>query len=180
MSDSIIIQNSVISNDDDCVSFKPNSTNIVVQDLHCTDSHGISVGSLGQYLGEVDIAGLCLFIPKLPRSELISETENLYIYNATMTTSSDAARIKIWSGNIPSKNSTSSGGGTGYLRNVTYNTIYDVSDNCESRKFDLKNMRVLTGGIDAIELTQCYSLSNLTLCNEYPVSHHFGLLCPKS
>jgi hypothetical protein len=97
-----------------------------------------------------------------------------------MTTSGDAARIKIWSGNIPSNNSTSSGGGTGYVRNVTYNTIYDASDNCELRKFNPKNMRVLIGGIDAIELTQCYSLSNLTLCNEYPVSHHFGLLCPKS
>jgi galacturan 1,4-alpha-galacturonidase len=53
----IVVQNSYISNDDDCVSFKPNSTNIVVQNLICTGSHGISVGSLGEYLGEVDIAG---------------------------------------------------------------------------------------------------------------------------
>lgn len=56
-SDAIVIQNSLISNDDDCVSFKPNSTNVVVQNLVCTGSHGISVGSLGQYLGETDIAG---------------------------------------------------------------------------------------------------------------------------
>lgn len=39
----------------DCVSFKPNSTEILVQNLHCNGSHGISVGSLGQYKGEVDI-----------------------------------------------------------------------------------------------------------------------------
>lgn len=39
----------------DCVSFKPNSTDILVQNLHCNGSHGISVGSLGQYKGEVDI-----------------------------------------------------------------------------------------------------------------------------
>lgn len=39
----------------DCVSFKPNSTDILVQNLHCNGSHGISVGSLGQYVGEVDI-----------------------------------------------------------------------------------------------------------------------------
>lgn len=56
-SDAITIQNSVVYNDDDCVSFKPNSTNMVVQNLRCTGSHGISVGSLGQYLGETDIAG---------------------------------------------------------------------------------------------------------------------------
>jgi hypothetical protein len=54
-SDNIVIQNSYINNGDDCVSFKPNSTNIVVQNLACNGSHGISVGSLGQYPGEVDI-----------------------------------------------------------------------------------------------------------------------------
>lgn len=30
-SDSVVLQNSVINNGDDCVSFKPNSTNVVVQ-----------------------------------------------------------------------------------------------------------------------------------------------------
>lgn len=54
-SDNIVIQNSHIDNGDDCVSFKPNSTNIVVQNLICNGSHGISVGSVGQYKGEVDI-----------------------------------------------------------------------------------------------------------------------------
>jgi hypothetical protein len=29
----------------------------VVQNLVCVGSHGISVGSLGQYLGEIDLAG---------------------------------------------------------------------------------------------------------------------------
>lgn len=54
-SSNIVIQNSVINNGDDCVSFKPNSTEILVQNMHCNGSHGISVGSLGQYKGEVDI-----------------------------------------------------------------------------------------------------------------------------
>ncbi|RAL67879.1 hypothetical protein DID88_008604 [Monilinia fructigena] len=54
-SDSIVIQNSIIDNGDDCVSFKPNSTNILVQNIACNGSHGISVGSLGQYPGEYDI-----------------------------------------------------------------------------------------------------------------------------
>ncbi|KAI9343294.1 pectin lyase fold/virulence factor [Zopfochytrium polystomum] len=31
---------------DACLSFKPNSTNIVVQNLVCNGSHGVSVGSL--------------------------------------------------------------------------------------------------------------------------------------
>ena len=54
-SDNIVIQNSKINNGDDCVAFKPNSTNILVQNLDCTGSHGISVGSLGQYVDEIDI-----------------------------------------------------------------------------------------------------------------------------
>lgn len=54
-SSNIVIQDSVINNGDDCVSFKPNSTEILVQNLHCNGSHGISVGSLGQYVGEYDI-----------------------------------------------------------------------------------------------------------------------------
>jgi galacturan 1,4-alpha-galacturonidase len=77
-SDNIVIQNSVINNGDDCVSFKPNSTNILVQNLHCNGSHGISVGSLGQYKGEVDIVQNVLVynismynasvgIPRLPK-----------------------------------------------------------------------------------------------------------------
>lgn len=30
------------------IAFKPNSTNIVVSNMWCNGSHGISVGSLGQ------------------------------------------------------------------------------------------------------------------------------------
>jgi galacturan 1,4-alpha-galacturonidase len=50
----------------DCVSFKPNSTDMVVQNMFCDGSHGISVGSLGQYAGEFDIV------------------ENVYVYNISM------------------------------------------------------------------------------------------------
>lgn len=39
---------------EDCVAFKPNSTNILIQNLVCTGSHGISVGSLGQYVGQFE------------------------------------------------------------------------------------------------------------------------------
>jgi galacturan 1,4-alpha-galacturonidase len=99
-SDSIVIQNSIINNGDDCVSFKPNSTNIVVQGLQCNGSHGISVGSLGQYIGEVDIV------------------ENVYVYNISMANASDGARIKVWPGSYtPFQPTLSGGGGSGYVRN---------------------------------------------------------------
>lgn len=36
----MIIRDSVIINGDDCVSFKPNSSNILVENLYCDGSHG--------------------------------------------------------------------------------------------------------------------------------------------
>ncbi|PYI03445.1 Exopolygalacturonase precursor [Aspergillus sclerotiicarbonarius CBS 121057] len=106
-STNIVIQNSVINNGDDCVSFKPNSTEILVQNLHCNGSHGISVGSLGQYKGEVDIV------------------ENVYVYNISMFNASDMARIKVWPG-TPSALSADlqGGGGSGSVKNITYDTAF--------------------------------------------------------
>ncbi|KDQ58920.1 glycoside hydrolase family 28 protein [Jaapia argillacea MUCL 33604] len=99
-SDHITITNSTINNDDDCVSFKPNSTNIIVSNLHCNGSHGISVGSLGQYAGETDIVA------------------NVSVNNVTMRDAQYAARIKVFGGS-PYANSTA-GGGSGYVKNITF------------------------------------------------------------
>ncbi|KAL3439799.1 putative exopolygalacturonase A [Aspergillus insuetus] len=104
-SSNIVIQNSVIINTDDCVSFKPNSTSVIVQNLSCTGSHGISVGSLGQYIGEVD------------------QVEDVYVYNITMANAGNFARIKVWAGAEASADGLS-GGGMGTVRNVTYDHLY--------------------------------------------------------
>ncbi|KAH8661997.1 polygalacturonase [Xylariales sp. PMI_506] len=110
-SEGIVIQNSVINNGDDCVSFKPNSTNIVVQGLQCNGSHGISVGSLGQYVGEVDIV------------------ENVYVYNNSMTNAGDGARIKVWPGVYSSSSPIlNGGGGSGYVKNITYEHYYNYNN----------------------------------------------------
>ncbi|KAJ3208607.1 hypothetical protein HDU82_002206 [Entophlyctis luteolus] len=130
-SDNVVIQNSVISNGDDCVSFKPGSTNMVVQGLSCTGSHGVSVGSLGQYIGSNDIV------------------ENIYVYNIYMANAENGARIKVWPG---ATGGTGTGGGTGQVQNVTYDT-FTVSN--ISKKSD-------------IVLTQCYNESDLTACNANP------------
>ncbi|KAI0602621.1 glycoside hydrolase family 28 protein [Biscogniauxia sp. FL1348] len=132
-SEYVVIQNSVIDNTDDCVSFKPNSTNIVVQGLFCNGSHGISVGSLGQYVEQYDIV------------------ENVYIYNNSMSNASDAARIKVWPGvRSELEPVLSGGGGSGYVKNVTYERYESVNNDW------------------AIEVNQCYGQSNATLCELYP------------
>ncbi|KAF2002010.1 glycoside hydrolase family 28 protein [Amniculicola lignicola CBS 123094] len=105
-SSNIVIQNSHINNGDDCVSFKPNSTDIVVQNLICNGSHGISVGSLGQYKGQVDIV------------------KNVYVYNISMSNASDGARIKVWPGiSSAFSGDLQGGGGLGQVSNITYDTM---------------------------------------------------------
>jgi len=89
------------------VSFKPNSTNILIQNLFCNGSHGISVGSLGQFPGAFDIV------------------ENIYVFNTSLHNASDGARIKVWP-NTPSAVSgdLQGGGGDGRVNNITYDTIF--------------------------------------------------------
>ncbi|EMD35621.1 glycoside hydrolase family 28 protein [Gelatoporia subvermispora B] len=133
----VTITDSVVNNDDDCVlhivtsspAFKPNSTNIFVSNMFCNGSHGISVGSLGQYAGETDIVA------------------NVTVRNITMLHAQNGARIKVFGGN-PSPNSTE-GGGTGFVRNVTYQdfTVGDVDN--------------------PITLNQCYE-TDATICAEFP------------
>ncbi|KAI0380975.1 glycoside hydrolase family 28 protein [Hypomontagnella monticulosa] len=110
-SDRVVIQDSFIRNTDDCVSFKPNSTNVVVQNLECIGSHGISIGSIGQYVNQTDIV------------------ENLHIYNISMTNASDFARIKVWPG-VQTNFQTHlvGGGGSGYVRNVTYDLLHSINN----------------------------------------------------
>lgn len=106
-SSDIVIQNSTVNNGDDCVSFKPNSTSILVQNMYCNGSHGISVGSLGQYAGETDIV------------------QDVYVYNISMFNASDGARIKVWPGNQAALSpDLQGGGGTGFVKNVTYEGMY--------------------------------------------------------
>ncbi|KAL9111308.1 MAG: hypothetical protein Q9227_004185 [Pyrenula ochraceoflavens] len=125
----VTISNSYIVNGDDCVSFKPNTTQTSVLNLYCQGSHGISVGSLGQYAGETDIVS------------------DILVKNVTMVSAENGARIKAFGGN-PSATSTS-GGGSGYVRNVTFQDF-------TCRGCDLP-----------IVIDQCYETSDST-CASYP------------
>ncbi|KAI0352041.1 glycoside hydrolase family 28 protein [Trametes cingulata] len=99
-SDNVVIADSTINNGDDCVSFKPNATNILVSNLSCNGSHGISVGSLGQYAGEFDIV------------------ENVLATNIRMSNAQNGARIKAWAGK---------GVGSGIVKNITFEGFVETN-----------------------------------------------------
>ncbi|PYH93576.1 CobW domain protein [Aspergillus ellipticus CBS 707.79] len=94
--DGLSVTNMRIDVGDDCFSPKPNTTNIFVQNLWCNNTHGVSMGSIGEYAGELDII------------------ENVYIENVTLLNGQTGARLKAWAGKDV---------GYGRMNNITYKNI---------------------------------------------------------
>lgn len=106
-----------------------------MQNLRCNGSHGVSVGSLGGDPGQVDIVS------------------DIYVYNTTLSNSTVAARLKVWPGAEAKKRGDPTwvgGGGTGYVRNVTYDQITGINND------------------NAIQIDQCYGAINASECEKYP------------
>ncbi|KAJ5622769.1 hypothetical protein N7490_011374 [Penicillium lividum] len=94
--DGLSVTNAIIDVGDDCFSPKPNTSNIFVQNMWCNNTHGVSMGSIGQYSGEMD------FI------------ENAYLENITLLNGQTGARLKAWAGEDV---------GYGRINNITYRNI---------------------------------------------------------
>ncbi|KAL7931459.1 glycoside hydrolase family 28 protein [Trichoderma chlorosporum] len=105
-SNNITIQNSWADVGDDCVSFKPGSTNIHVKNLTCYNSAGIAIGSLGQYEGVRDVV-----------ENITAEDVNLY-------GSRNGAYIKTYVGKRTYWPPQGGGGGNGYVRNVVFKNFH--------------------------------------------------------
>ncbi|KAJ5260528.1 Glycoside hydrolase family 28 [Penicillium angulare] len=94
--DGLRVTNTRVDNGDDCFSPKSNTSHIFVQNLWCNNSHGVSMGSIGQYSGVMD------FI------------ENAYMENVTLLNGQNGARLKAWAGEDV---------GYGRITNVTYRNV---------------------------------------------------------
>ncbi|KAH1601531.1 hypothetical protein KXX44_004097 [Aspergillus fumigatus] len=97
--------------------------------MYCNDSHGISVGSLGHHIGQVDIV------------------ENILVCNTSLK-----LRLESKSGLEQLATPTSTGGSSGWDRNVTYEGMHNYHNDW------------------AIKMTQFYVAPNQTACNEHPAS----------
>lgn len=95
--DGLTVTNTRVNVGDDCFSPKPNTTNILVKNLWCNGTHGVSMGSIGQYPGVKDYIS------------------NAWIENVTLLNGENGARLKAWAGpNV----------GYGYIDNITYKDIH--------------------------------------------------------
>lgn len=79
----MLIHDIHVDNGDDCVSFKPNATNVFVSNIYCKGSHGVSIGSLGEYGGVQDIV------------------ENIVVNNVTIVDCEFALCSKLREGQSP-------------------------------------------------------------------------------
>lgn len=93
----ITLNDITISNQDDCVAFKPGSNYVTVDTITCTGSHGISIGSLGKSPGVTD------------------SVTNIYVTGATMVNATKAVGIKLYPGG--------STYGSATVSNVTFNDV---------------------------------------------------------
>ncbi|KAK9770500.1 putative Extracellular exo-polygalacturonase [Seiridium cardinale] len=99
----VTMSNIDITNDDDCIAFKPGANYVTVTDVTCTGSHGLSVGSLGSEHGATDTVS------------------NIYVNGATMIDSTKAAGIKLYPAGDDH--------GTAVVKNVTWeNVVVDNTD----------------------------------------------------
>lgn len=90
----VTITGATVTNDDDCVAFKPGANYVTLTDITCTGSHGLSVGSLGA-----------------TNTDTVS---NIIVNGATMIDSTKAAGIKLYPGGSH---------GTGIVNNVTWENV---------------------------------------------------------
>lgn len=75
-SSNVVISNVSVTKDDDCVAFKPGANGVIVTDITCTGSHGLSVGSLGKSSDDT--------------------VKNVNVSRATMVNCTKAAGIKTY------------------------------------------------------------------------------------
>ncbi|KAH8596490.1 pectin lyase fold/virulence factor [Bisporella sp. PMI_857] len=98
--DGLTVRDSWVNIGDDCFSPKPNTSNILVSNIYCNGTHGVSMGSIGQYAGVKDYI------------------ENAYIEDVIMLNAENGARLKGWAGpNV----------GYGYIKNITFKNFYNYN-----------------------------------------------------
>ncbi|ERN07078.1 hypothetical protein AMTR_s00019p00068350 [Amborella trichopoda] len=82
-SSNVTISRSRIGTSDDCISFGPGNTQVIVKNMFCGLGHGISVGSLGKFPKKEDVQGI-------------------HVENCTIRDTTNGLRIKTWAGSASS------------------------------------------------------------------------------
>lgn len=100
----MLFENWEVTNGDDCIAVKGNSTDITIRNATCHRGNGMTIGSVGEYANWPDYV------------------ENILFEDVKLDSVMQAAYIKIWQGekSDDSGNGAGGGGGAGYVKNVTF------------------------------------------------------------
>lgn len=104
-SDSITFRRWFITNGDDAIALKGNSSNISIFDSEFRDGQGVAIGSMGQYNG---------------RFEYIT---NFYAKNITLVNTAHVSYLKTWAGVSRGYPPNGGGGGVGHATNIVMEDI---------------------------------------------------------
>ena len=107
----ITFRNWQVTNGDDCVSTKANSTNILIEDVSCRHGGGIALGSIGQYASRYEFM------------------ENITAHNISFDNNFYVGYIKTFTGVQQGYPPNGGGGGKGFLKNVSFSdfTVQNTS-----------------------------------------------------
>ncbi|KAI9656253.1 MAG: hypothetical protein M1821_004916 [Bathelium mastoideum] len=164
----ITFRNWQVTNGDDCISTKANSTNILIEDVTCQKGGGIALGSIGQYDGVFE------FMENITARD-IRFYGNFYV-----------GYIKTFTGVQVGYPPNGGGGGLGYLSNVSFSdfqvdntsipfvvtqcvSFSGATGNCDTSKFNLRDIAfddlqgTLNSGANAtVAQIQCSAASPCT------------------
>ncbi|PHH63164.1 hypothetical protein CDD81_6215 [Ophiocordyceps australis] len=104
-SDSITFRRWFVTNGDDAIALKPNSSNISIYDSVFADGQGVAIGSVGQYNGQYDyISGF-------------------YARNITLRNTAHVSYLKTWGGVSRGFPPNGGGGGIGQAEDIVMEDI---------------------------------------------------------
>jgi galacturan 1,4-alpha-galacturonidase len=129
-----------ITNGDDSISQKANSTNILVQDSTFYNGEGMAMGSIGQFPGQYETI------------------ENVTARNIVAFNTVFAGYAKTWTGIEQGFPPNGGGGGTGFMKNITFTNF---TLNSVSQVFSITQCNSYigaTGGCD----TSLFQIEDLT------------------
>ncbi|KAJ7779678.1 putative rhamnogalacturonase A [Mycena metata] len=110
----ITYRNWVYQGGDDCIAFKPNSTQITVRNVSCTAVNGMTFGSIGQYPSSFDIL-----------QDI--HIEDVVVKNHPTAQLDGGAYFKSWIGVNVGIPPNGGGGGSGYCKNVTIKNLHVIN-----------------------------------------------------
>lgn len=96
--------NWTVEGGDDCIAIKGNSTNIFSKNITCIHTHGMPIGSVGQFPNRPDYV------------------QDIWYEDVHLINSTNGAWVKAWQGTnqATTNNGDTGGGGGGWAKNVTW------------------------------------------------------------